>query len=295
MDKHIFVDEDVNIFTGTDAKTHLEKESDAHFLSEGEGVVSVTKARWQVAQRYECRTWMTKGSHAVDDRNYTHYENFDGYKVLQGMTFNHAIELGCGPFTNLRYISESCKIEKCTLLDPLAESYLNHRNCRYTKKYLRGEQRPLFEKLSKSVVHRGIRRLLRSVLPQFLYSGIPVESVIPKPIEEYETTTKFDLIVMINVIEHCFDINAIFNEIKNMSKEGTVFIFQDKYYFHEQVSKQIMRQYDAGHPLRVDKRVVDYFLEQTFVPLFKQVKREERVVDDIDISFDSIYYIGKLK
>ena len=64
----------------------------------------------------------------ADDHNYLNYLDFAGYQVLTGLRFERVIELGCGPFTNLRYIARRCDISTVELLDPLIGDYLQHRN-----------------------------------------------------------------------------------------------------------------------------------------------------------------------
>lgn len=294
MDKHIFIDEQGNIIQGKKAKIRLEKTSDAAFLN-GKGISAIPKERWAVAQSYEKHTWTVTAAHSTEDRNYDHYLNFDGYKTLNGMRFDHAIELGCGPFTNLRYIMRACEIKKCTLLDPLIESHLHHRNCTYTKTYLRGEEKPLYRRLSSSFFLRMMRRLLKYVAPEYLFSTLPVNEIISKPIEEMPAHSRYDLAVLINVIEHCYHIDLIFNNIKKILKRDAIFIIHDKYYAHSDIAREAHKKYDAGHPLRVDMTVLDNFLDENFTCLYKKVARKEEIVDELDFSHDVFYFIGKYR
>ncbi len=137
MTEFIFVDKDAKMRRGPEAQRLLEQGSDSVYLSAGSGITRVPEERWKLAQAYEATTWMSEGAHATEDRNSAHRDNFDGYRALQGMRFEHAIELGCGPFTNLRWIAAACRIERCTLLDPLIARYRSHRHCRYAGGLLR--------------------------------------------------------------------------------------------------------------------------------------------------------------
>lgn len=293
--QHMFVDEHINIQVGSAAKRALETVTDEQYLTKNDGIISVSRNRWQTAQSYERRTWMVDGSHSTQDRNLDHFNQFDGYRSISGLDFAHAIELGCGPFTNLRYIMRSCQIKKCSLLDPLAETYLKHNHCNYTKTLLRGDQTVLNASLSRTIVHRGVRRVIRKIAPGLLSAIVPVEEILSKPIEEMPVQVKYDLIVIINVIEHCYDANLIFEKIKAMANQGAILVFHDKYYYHERVSEDVKRFYDAGHPLRVDRRVVDDFLDSTFSPLFKKVGKKESSLAGVDLDYDSLYFIGKLR
>jgi len=97
-----FTDENTQMHKGEEARQLLAEVNDAAYLSDGQGVVKVPEERWQTAQRFERKGWMEHWVGAADDRNYDHMRRFDGYRALQGRSFDHAIELGCGPFTNAR-------------------------------------------------------------------------------------------------------------------------------------------------------------------------------------------------
>src|SRR5208283_479085 len=205
-----------------------------------------------------------------------------GYETLNGMYFDNAIELGCGPFTNLRHIKRACKIKKCTLLDPLVESHMQHRNCTYTKTYLRGEEKLLYSKLSRSFFSRAMRRLIKYIAPQYLFSILPVSEIISKPIEEMPVHFRYDLAVLINVIEHCYNIDMIFNNIKKILKKDAIFIIHDKYHSHLDIAHKVKKHFDSGHPIRVDRAVLDNFLDENFIPLYNKVDRKQEIVNEID-------------
>ena len=272
MSKYIYIDKEVNILTGQEAQEAVEKEGDEKFLREDRGIDRVPIGRWGIAQAYERKSWMEKHLSARDDRNYDHFLRFDRYKVLNGLSFNHAIELGCGPFTNLRLIARSCRIRRCTLLDPLVEEYLKHPNCSYNKKFLYSH---------RSLFLRNFRR-------------IPIEQIIPMPIEEMPTDTQFDFVVIINVLEHCYDISKIFEKIISVMKENAYIVFHDKYYDHAKIAENAKKVYDAGHPLRVDRKVIDDFLNAKFVTVFKKDSRVEYWFEGEDFSYDAFYFVGKL-
>ena len=90
-------------------------------------------------------------------------------------------------------------------------------------------------------------------------------------IEDLDTDEKFDLVVMINVIEHCRDIQVIFEQIKKLLNPGGFFIYSDKMYDAEEELMKSSYEYDAGHPIRVDYRVISKFLDQNFDPVMHNI------------------------
>jgi hypothetical protein len=127
----LFIDSDVRIFEGDEARRRLAEKNDARFLEGSRGVVQVDRERWSEAQRYERRTWMENECLSMDDHNRTYLGSFRGYQALRGTEFERGIELGCGPFTNMRLILEHARVKEVHLLDPLAADYQDHPFCRY--------------------------------------------------------------------------------------------------------------------------------------------------------------------
>ena len=259
MDK-LFIDENVNVFTGKEAENLISEKNDKKYLKDGT-ILRVDKERWSEAQFYERKTWMENAINLADDRNYEHFDRFNSYSSLNELNIfdkkNNIIELGCGPFTNLRtFIKKFTNLNEVHLLDPLLNDYLNHLHCSYKNSNL-GEHKLTCHSTS---------------------------------IEEFESGKKFDLVLMNNVLEHCFDIPLIFEKIIGMLKEDGIFIFSDVYFSEESISKNLDLIYDAGHPIRVSKKALDNFLskfeiiyERDFEGLYGQPWRNDK------------YFIGKLK
>jgi SAM-dependent methyltransferase len=288
-----YVDENFNVMTGYDAKRAIEGNSDAQYLSEDEGVIRVPVDRWKIAQEFEHRGWMSKWIGAEDDRNYQHMIDFDYYSMLRGMTFENAIELGCGPFTNLRLIGTVCKIEECALLDPLIMSYIKHSNCRYDKTVLRCDSN-LNPKFNSFRVFRLVRRLARRAVPgPLVTNNIHIHQLISSPIEQMPTTGRYDLIVIINVIEHCYNLNLIFENILKIAAPNAILVFHDRYYDHQMIQKLLKdRLYDAGHPLRVSLKLIDSFFERNFEIIYKKIV-EETHDNPVMPKNNSIYLVGR--
>lgn len=250
--KKLYVDEDIRVFHDSSAEENLKNNNDLGFYDESEqGIHKVTQDRWKLAQKYEAKTWM-RNSWINDDRNYEHLERFENFTSIKDIEIKNIIELGCGPFTNMRLISDILKPKQICLLDPLASEYLNHPNCTYKKGKL---------------------------------NGIDVK-LISSPIENADIHDTFDVVVMINVIEHCFDVESIFLKISSILKSGGYFIFSDV--FFDDVKSLATNIYDAGHPLRLSKNKLEKLLEpfkvifeKRFNGLYSQEWRND------------IYFIGK--
>jgi hypothetical protein len=105
----------------------------------------VEHERWTIAQRWERDHWIRNhralaryGKNYVwrllsllgivekyrgDDRNRWWKEAFQNYQALPSRLDN-ALEVGCGPYTNLRLIREVCKPNHIFLSDPLIRTYV---------------------------------------------------------------------------------------------------------------------------------------------------------------------------
>jgi SAM-dependent methyltransferase len=257
----VYIDENVKIKTDKAAEEALAKQSDAVFL-EKDGVMKITEERWKLAQKAEAKHWMELGKGANDDRNHQYAHSFNDYNSLSGRTFEHAVEFGCGPFTNLRLIGGLANIKSCTLIDPLAEQYLRHKNCQY--------------KDGKNLLSSG-KKILANVL------SIPGEKA---------PDLKCDLVVCINVLEHCYDAGAFFEKLWNTCSSGGYFVFHDKVFTYDKAKKSVEDVYDAAHPLRIGKEFTMNFLSR-FIPVheFYQGVRNEM----IDATQDYVYFIGRKK
>jgi hypothetical protein len=67
----IFVDSEIRVLEGSAAVESLRDRNDLKYLTQ-QGILQVDQARWQEAQRYERKTWMTNQVNANDDRNHDH-------------------------------------------------------------------------------------------------------------------------------------------------------------------------------------------------------------------------------
>ena len=262
MKEYTYGDHTWKALTGDEAKRKIEIQNDAGFLDANFGVINVSQERWKMAQEAEKNGWMNLWRNATIDRNDEHFIFFDRYAHLNGATFEHAIELGCGPFTNLRFVGGVGKIRQCSLLDPLLNDYLQHPHCTYKQGSL-----------------------------QTISGGsIKVAEGFAVPLEQYKVDRQYDLVVMINVVQHCYDVRLVFKKIYQMLSENGVLIFSDCYYDHESVKEAVVTSWDQGHPLQVDRKVYDGFMDTMFRPIFKK-----RVISSTfhGANSDYFYFIGQ--
>lgn len=264
MNNFLFIDSEINILKDEEAKSALEHENDKTFLSYDKGIIKIPIERWKKAQIAERNHWMKLSLKATDDRNYEHQQYFKNYSAISTYHFKNTIELGCGPFTNLRLIGRICQIEKCSLLDPLLNEYLLHPHCTYNKEKL------LIDDNNKIII----------------------DELINNSIEEIETDKKYDLVVVINVFEHCFDVELCFKKILSILKSGGCLIFHDRYYDHLIVTKQVEMIYDAAHPLKIDKLMLNDFLSKNFETLFSDIIEKTFDFMNEKIEYQALYFMG---
>ena len=285
----MFVDEHLNIITGQRA-IELIQEREALPIDSEKGIIKVDQKRWQEAQRYERRTWM-EGLATMSDRNEYHDEKLNRYEALKGKSFASAIELGCGPFTNMRKILTRCSIGDIHLLDPLANDYLEHPFCRYREKKLGGITKTSLIPWSARSGLKHPLRFYKHKWNEWMIGGLSGRPVTlhASSIEDFTPPQTYDLCVMINVIEHCLDIERIFSKVLEMTSTESYFIFADKIYNAREETESATYQFDAGHPLRVDYSVIREFLETHFDAILDTAVSEGEGTS----ARKDFYYIGK--
>jgi SAM-dependent methyltransferase len=270
--KQLFIDETVTVHQGQDAAQRLAAHNDLRFFEPGKGIARVDRARWEEAQRYERRTWMELNRGAVEDRNQVHAARFAGYEALAGRAFPRAIELGCGPFTNLRHVLEVANVGEVHLLDPLAKSYLDHPGCRYRGGYLSAEPR-----FPGTRLRTGRARSVK---------------LEPCSIEDYRPDGRFDLVVMVNVLEHCQDAEAVLARVDELLVPGGTFVFHDTFIVPDRLEEVMHALYDAGHPIRLDRRLVEGWLAPRFLPRWRAEVRASEQAGELELPLELVYFIG---
>ncbi len=292
MSNPFFIDENITIYTGEEAAKKLSQENDQKFYRDGEGVTAVSEERWKKAQACEKNHWFIRGAKTADDRNFHHSQSFDNYKAIKHLTFNEVLEIGCGPFTNARIISRACTFRQITLLDPMVYDYLNHPFCSYNKNYLHAEYIPFFGKVVRKLMPRAFKTYLSLFSKKTKIAGL-----LNMPGEQLPTTKKYDLVIMVNVIEHCYSIDTLFNNILSVTQPGSYLVFEDKLFEKNHIVQAVANTYDAAHPIKVDKDYLFKFLNEHFSTAYERVQPEKDYYADQDQSnsIEDLYYIGKRK
>lgn len=271
----IYIGSNRTVLKGEDARKKLKQENDLKWLKGKEGVLQIDEARWQKAQEFELKTWMVDGRWTHEDNNNFHKKAFGDYEVLRGMSFKKGIELGCGPFTNIRHVAAVTEVEEIYLLDPLIKQYLKHPFCRY-----KGGRMWVWERLLNRVNWPRRKRVY----------------MIESAIENFQTDKKFDLILLINVLEHCQNLEEVWQKVLHIAAPGAVLVLADKYYNGAYLPEVLKDRYDAGHPIKVDQSVIDGFLAKHWEVLYRQVvEKKGRVGRTSWDDHKAVYYIGRKK
>jgi SAM-dependent methyltransferase len=235
MNEKVYVNSDGTIFMGEQAIKLLEDNNDLEYLTD-RGIVQVPLSRWEKEQKYELQFAMIRQKDEKDDRNVEHYNYFDQFNSLPEVSHGNYIELGCGPFTNTRMILPLLKgVSSVTLLDPLINNYMTHPNCSYKESKL---------------------------------CGYPIH-MVQSSIEEYSPDRKFDIVVIINVLEHCFDVPLILEKIYDMLSTDGLLIFSEVTISLDNLRSIASSIYDEGHAVRLSTDFIDDFLRR-FQPVFRK-------------------------
>lgn len=206
---------------------------------------------WKSAQSQELETWRVenaafgRGFESLlayclrrirrdpgDDWNKWWLDRFEGYSSLPD-EMDNAVEFGCGPYTNIRYILAGRKIEHAYCSDPLIKHYLSYRG------------RWLAEAWRK-----------REIL------------IDDHPLEECPFKSGyFDLVVLINVLDHVKDsLGCIDEAIRVTKREGFLIIGQNL----SDASDVLRTVEDKGHPIKISESTLGERLSGTFTEVFRR-------------------------
>lgn len=201
-----------------------------------DGVLSISPDRWATAQGYEATCWLERYRNARDDREREHAERFDSYRLLAGKHYRRAIELGCGPFTQVRRILRgSVDCDSLTLVDPLLDRYEEELpNCSYSR-------------LGRG---RSLTRIASTL-----------EDLCVPP-------AGYDLVVSINVLGHCRDYVACVDMLRTLAAKGATIVISEPGIARADLDEVIAKTWDAGHPIRVADDRLKRDIESLGVPLF---------------------------
>jgi SAM-dependent methyltransferase len=235
--------------------------------------VSVKKIdadRWSEAQRWEFRVWqeaqtkrgwrrllwpIAKPLLAVvgsdrgrgDDWNGWWAERFERYQLLPD-ELGEYIELGCGPYTNTRLILRGRTATRIVCSDPLIRSYLHFNDAWLSQAYSRG-----------------------------------LVSIDDHPLEECPfAPSTFDVVVLINVLDHVYDADLCLERATNLVRPGGYFLLgqdlsnEEDEHIEDRVDDPRDRiGYSVGHPIRLAEEDLTPHLREFDEVLRKTLSRAE--------------------
>jgi SAM-dependent methyltransferase len=188
-----------------------------------------------------------------DDWNHWWRERFDGYRFLPP-ELGECIELGCGPYTNTRLVLAGRNARRVVCSDPLIKSYITFRGRWLAEAYASGR----------------------------------VE-IDDHPIEEAPFPPgSFDLVIMINVLDHVRDADVCMQKAIGLVRAGGYFVLGQDLSNEEDVARH---PYDIGHPIRLRRDDLDTHLEPLETVLRKDLDREEG--RDPRIHYATLVYAGR--
>ena len=167
--------------------------SDSCFRNQKNGRVRVSLERWQRASWAE-ESWWDSNSGATDDHSKSMIDAFSQYRNVPAH-LGHVLELGCGPFTQLKGLlgtrSRKWTLDSVTLADPLLvyESKATHSPFRDGKFKVNGKEYP-------TTLHRetsGLRIYAATPLPLVCHSSA-APLPIPLPLLCHSSATPLPLL-----------------------------------------------------------------------------------------------------
>ncbi|MEI6564444.1 MAG: class I SAM-dependent methyltransferase [bacterium] len=219
--------------------------------------IRVERERWVAAQEWERAHWVNsererarfaknviwrvlsacglKPKYRGDDSNLWWRDQFDRYSFLPP-TLDNAIELGCGPYTNMRHILAHCSPAHVILSDPLIRTYVH-----FPLAFVAAMYRAAFCTLDDH------------------------------PAEECPFASDyFDLVVMTNVLDHVRDADLCIKEAARITKPGGFLIMGQEMSDDDDAKAMRDDPGQVGHPIRVDHDWMDAHLVD-FKPVLKKV------------------------
>lgn len=222
--------------------------------------LAVSAERWKQAQEWEAAFWRSQNPQARsvlarakrlvkrmlgrtsaspgNDWNIWWAEKFEGYRALP-QRMEKAVELGCGPYTNMRLIAEGRQMNEVWCSDPLVQEYLKF------------EERWLAQAWRKNAVRVDDHAIEECTFP----------------------TDYFDAVVMINVLDHVRDAMECLRQAARIARPGGWLVVGQDLSNVEDVART---GEDIGHPIRIDHETLDAELLVKFEPVLRRdLSREE--------------------
>lgn len=216
---------------------------------------------WKVAQDWEQEHWLRQQKNLSlygknyawkllslfglveknrgDDRNHWWRQAFDNYSFLP-QTVENALEVGCGPYTNIRLIRKTCRPQHIVLSDPLIRTYVKFK--------------------------------MTFVNEMYQEAACVLDN---HPLEELPFADNyFDLAVMINVLDHVRDANLCMQNLMRVLKPGGIMVIGQDLTNQEDLMLQ-PEGLQIGHPITLDEKWFEPHCRGKFEEiLYKVLPRE---------------------
>jgi len=242
-------------------------------------ITKVDEQRWRKAQEWERRYWESKDhirnrfglnklwplialtgykpAYRGDDWNAWWRDHFEGYGFLPPRCEN-AIELGCGPYTNMRMLLAGTYVDYIYLLDPLM---------------------PVYRTFANTFASKAARQY------NLIFDPHPIETC---PYGD----PFFDVVVMINVLDHVMDAELCMQKAVSMTKAGGILIVGQDLSNEEDIRRLSTQSHDVGHPIKVDHAwMEERLLGSTEVILHHILDRSEG--REPDHHYGTLIYAGR--
>lgn len=241
-------------------------------------IEKVTSDRWVEAQRWEEAHWVNTqhararfgknwiwrvlfalgwvSKYRGDDWNQWWKAQFDDYKFLPAKVEN-AIEVGCGPYTNVCHMLGRCHFHHLVLSDPLIRTYAK------------------FKLTFVSEMYREAACML---------DDHPIESLPFRP-------DFFDVAVMINVLDHVEDARKCMENLVGVVKRGGIMILgQD---LTNEADMEVLKGAvgEIGHPIKLNHEWFNPFLTG-FEPIIQKLLTREQG-RDAKHHYGTLIFVGR--
>jgi SAM-dependent methyltransferase len=221
-------------------------------------VTRVSHDRWRKAQAFEVEA-IRSVIEAHDDWNIWWKKKFDNYKLLEGKKMPRILEVGCGPFTNLRLILPLVQTDEIYLEDPLLQSYMDFR-----------PPTPMTSRIDRLLGRQAspaepvyIQKLFRDTTHRVHMTSAPLEE-LPWRDE------LVDLVICINVLDHVYDYQMCMAQMNRVLKKGGILVFGQDLSNEEDYKLEPSSWKDVGHPIKLDENIIDEQL-RNYKPLLKRI------------------------
>jgi SAM-dependent methyltransferase len=193
-----------------------------------------------------------------DDWNTWWKRQFDDYRFLPTEVEN-AIEVGCGPYTNVRMMLDHCRIHHLVLSDPLIRTYVRF----------------------KLTLVAELYRQANCVLDDH-----PLESLPFAP-------NYFDLAVKINVLDHVHDARKCMENLVNVVRPGGLLVIGQDLTNEEDIQALKNDAGEVGHPIKLNHEWFESFLKG-FEPIISKVLNREEGREPAH-HYGTLLFVGRKK